>query len=183
MKFAKITTLIIGILIIVAGLVCLFSPGMTYLGLAYAIGVGMILDAVGRISTWWRYRKSGMSDGWILAGAILSLVFGIILIGDAAMQVYVDVFIAYMAAIWIVLHGVIQIVRAVKIHRFHKDWDTILVGRHWWILLLIGIVTCVFGVLSLMNPGIIMTAVGIFVGLGIIMVGANMVTAAISIRV
>ncbi|MBR1781725.1 MAG: DUF308 domain-containing protein [Oscillospiraceae bacterium] len=183
MKFAKITTIIIGVLMIISGLVCLFSPGLTYLGLAYAIGIGMIMDAVGRIVTWWKYRKVGLFDGWMLVGAILSLVFGIILIGDAALQVSVGVFIAYMAAIWILIHGIIHIVRAVKIHRFHKDWDTVVIGKHWWVLLLFGIVTVLFGVLSVMNPAIIMTAVGTFIGLGIIAAGANMVTVALSLRV
>ena len=182
MKFAKITTLIIGILMIINGLYCLFSPGVTYLALAYAIGIGMILDAIGRISTWWKYRRSGLTDGWMLCGAILSLVFGIVLIGDAALQVTVDVFIAYMAAIWILLHGVIHIIRALKIHKFRKDWDAVIIGKHWWVLLLVGVVTCLFGVLSLLNPGIIMTAVGTFIGLGIVAAGANMVTVAVSIR-
>ena len=182
MKFAKFTTVIIGVLMIISGLYCLFSPGITYLTLAYAIGIGMILDAVGRISTWWKYRKSGVTDGWMLAGAGLSLVFGIILIGDAAMQITLDVFIAYMGAVWVLLHGVIHIVRALKIHKFRKEWDAVVIGKHWWILLLVGIVTCLFGVLSLMNPGIIMTAVGTFIGLGIVAAGANMIAVAASIR-
>jgi len=182
MKYFKTLGIVLGVLMIVGGLYCLFSPADTYLALAYVIGFSMIVDAVGRLVSWNRYRKAGMADGWMLADAILSLVFGLLLIGDAALQLSVDVFIAYAAAVWVLVHGVIHIIRAVRIHRFHKDWDTVLIGRNWWITLLFGILMALFGVLGLMNPGVIMTAIGIFIGLGIIASGAQMVSAAASIR-
>ena len=180
MKLVKVVSIIIGVLMIVSGLYCVFNPGLTYLGIGYAIGIAMLLDAVGRIHAWWQYKREGQPDGWILAGGIISAIFGIVLIVDAAAQLSVDVFIAYMAAIWILVHAVIAIVTAFRARKFHKALNTQVVGRNWWISLIIGILMCVFAILSLMNPTVLMAAIGTFIGLGIVVAGANMITVALT---
>ena len=94
MKLVKVLSVILGILMIIGGLYCLFNPALTYLGIGYVIGVAMLLDAIARIHAWWQYRKNGDADGWMLAGGILSCIFGLVLIVDVAAQLSVDVFIA-----------------------------------------------------------------------------------------
>ena len=178
MKLVKVISIIVGVLMIVSGLYCVFNPGLTYLGIGYAIGIAMLLDAIGRIHAWWQYKREGQPDGWILAGGIISAIFGIVLIVDAAAQLSVDVFIAYMAAIWILIHAILTIARAFRARRIHKDFRTRVVGKGWGLRLCIGILMCIFAILSLMNPGVIMAAIGVFIGLGIITAGANMITVA-----
>ena len=178
MKIAKVLNVIFGILMIIGGLYCLFTPGLTYLTLGWVVGFSMVFDAVGRFVGWWQGRKDGAADGWMLVSAILSAVFGFFILNSAALQLGVDVFIAYYAAIWLVIHGIIAIVMAFKIRRLHKEWNTKKLGTHWYLPLCIGILICLFGVLSLLNPAIIATSIGIFIGLGIISTGANMITQA-----
>lgn len=183
MKFLKVISIMLGILIVIGGLYCLFYPGLTYLGIGYALGVVMLLDAVGRIYAWWQFKKAGEADGWMLTGAILSAVFGIVLIGNNAAQISVDVFIAYMSAIWILAHAVIAIIRSFRARKFHKRMNTVWIGKNWWLELMLGILMCIFAILSLMNPGVIMTAIGTFIGLGVIVAGANMISVGVNIRV
>ena len=178
MKLVKVVSIIVGVLMIISGLYCIFNPALTYLGIGYAIGIAMLLDAIGRIHAWWQYKREGVADGWILAGGIISAIFGIALIVDAAAQLYVDVFIAYMAAIWILIHAILTIARAFRARRIHKDYKTRVIGKSWGIRLCLGILLCIFAILSLMNPGVIMAAIGVFIGLGIITAGANMITIA-----
>jgi len=178
MKVLKVVSVIVGILMIAAGLYCVFNPAITYLSIGYIVGVSMLLDAVGRIYAWWQLKKEGNADGWMLAGAVISAVFGIILIGNGAAQLSMDVFIAYMAAIWILIHAIIAIIRAFRARKFHKALSTRFLGKHWWLGLIIGILMCVFAILSLMNPTVIMAAIGTFIGLGVIVAGANMITIA-----
>ena len=175
MKFLKICGVILGVLIIGDGLYCMLNPGITYLGIGYAIGIGMILDAAGQIYAWFQYKKQGEADGWMLAGGILSALFGVLLIGNAAAQLYVDVFVAFMAATWILVHAVITVVRAFRARKLHKKFETRIVGKHWWVSLIIGILMCVFAVLSFINPSVIMASIGMFIGLGIIVVGVRMI--------
>lgn len=180
MKFVKVLSIILGVLMIIGGLYCLFNPGITYLSIGYVIGVAMLLDAVGRMYAWFQLKKEGEADGWMLAGAILSAVFGIVLISNSAAQLSVDVFVAYVAAIWILLHAVITLIRAFRARRFHKALNTRILGKRWWLGMILGVLMCVFAILSLMNPGVIMAAIGTFIGLGIIVAGANMISIAAS---
>ena len=182
MKFAKILTILLGVLIVIGGLYCVFYPGLTYLGIGYVIGVSMLLDALGRFHAWWQFKKAGEADGWMLTGAIFSAIFGLVLIGNNAAQLSVDVFIAYMIGIWILTHAVITIIRAFRARKFHKKLNTIFVGKYWWIGLLTGILMCIFAILSLMNPGVIMAAIGTFIGLGVIVVGANLISVGVNME-
>ena len=175
MKFVKICSVAIGILMVVTGLYCIFNPEITYLGIGYAIGISMMLDAIGRFYAWWQFQREGQADGWILVGGILSAVFGIVLITDAAAQLSVDVFIAYMAAVWILIHAVITVIRSLRTRKLHRTLETRFVGKHWWLGMFIGILMCIFAILSLMNPGVIMASIGIFIGLGVITAGVNMI--------
>ena len=176
MKFVKVLSIIFGILMVIGGLYCLFYPDVTYLTIGYVIGVCMLIDAVGRFVAWWQLRKEGAADAWLLVGAVLSLVFGVILVSEAAAQYAVDVFIAYMAAIWILVMAIVSVIRAFRMRRMHKTFNTVFLGKNWWIGMLIGILMCIFAILSLMNPEIIMVAIGTFIGLGIVMMGASIIS-------
>lgn len=177
-KVVKVFSVIFGILMILAGISCLFSPVSTSLALGYIVGLSMVIDAVGRFIDWLQEKKNGLADGWMLAGAILSAVFGFFILNSAALQLSVDLFIVYYTACWLLFHGIFAIARAWKIRRIHKNWDTKILATHWYIPLCIGILTCVFGVLCLFKPLIMATVIGIFIGIGIIGVGANMITLA-----
>lgn len=177
-KVTKVVAVIFGILMVIGGVVCLFSPISTSLALGYVVGLVMVLDAVGRFIYWWQERKAGSADGWTLAGAILSLVFGFFILNSAALQLGVNIFIMYYVAFWLVLHGIISIVHAWKIRKLHKEWNTKMLGEHWYIPLCIGILVCVFGVLCLFKPVVMASVIGVFIGLGIISAGADLITLA-----
>ena len=180
MKFMKICSVIIGILMIAAGIYCIINPDVTGLGIGYVVGVSMIVDAFGRIYAWSQLKKTGQTDGWLLASGIISLVFGIALIADVAVQLYMDMFIAYFAACWIMVQAIITIIRALRIRKYHKALDTMYLGKHWWVGLIMGILLVAVSVLCFIHPGIVITSIGIFIGLGIIVAGANMLTLALT---
>ena len=175
---AKVFLIIFGIFMIIGGISCMFSPISTSLALGYVVGMVMIFDAVGGFITWGQGRKAGAADGWMLTGAILSLIFGFFVLNSEALQLSIDVFIVYYIAVWFFLHGIVDIVRAFKILRMHKNMQTVVVGTHWYLPLLFGILLCVFGVLSMMKPVFLASTLGVFIGLGIISTGADMITLA-----
>ena len=176
----KILYVILGILIIICGFYCLFTPTQTYATIGWAVGFSMVIDAVGRFCAWYEAKKKGLADGWMLAGAILSAVFGVLILSNEILQVAVDLYIAYFIAIWLIVAGIMLIVRANKIRKFHKNWDTKMLGTHWYLPLIIGILMIILGIICCFNPGIIAGTIGIIIGLGIIMMGADMITIATS---
>ena len=177
--FAKILTVLFGIFMVVTGVICLFTPITTSLTLGYAIGIVMICDAISAFMAWWDGRKDGSADGWTLAGSVLSLVLGILIISNIALALSLDVFIVYYVAAWLVFHGIFSICHAFRIHKLKKAGDTSIM-IHWYIPLLTGILTIAFGVLCMFKPLIMASIIGVFVGLGIIAAGCSIITMASS---
>ncbi len=151
----KIVSVILGILMIVSGIYCLATPGITFLAVGWIIGFNMIL-----------------------AGAIVSLIFGIVLLGSNAMQLSVDLFVAYMAAIWLIVIGILRLIRSSRLHQFHKTFDTKVIAKRWWVVMLNGILLIVLGILSMMNPSITAFAIGTMMGLNVLFAGINLISTA-----
>ena len=178
MKISKLVTFIFGVLMIILGTFCLFNPTITYMTLGYIIGVNMVIDAIGNIVLW-AEKETESDDGFVLASAIISLVFGIILIGSTALQIIVDMAIVYLAAIWMIVLGIIRIIFAIRFYRIKKILDVKSIKRRWWIILIFGFLLIICGIVSLFNPTGLIIAIGINLGLSIIVAGANMIAFAI----
>ena len=93
----KILSVLFGIMIIIDGVVCLALPELTFLTLGYLVGVGMLLDGIGRIINWFQLDRGTEQSGWVLVSAVISLTLGMILMGSEAMQLVMDAFIVNMA--------------------------------------------------------------------------------------
>ena len=178
MKTARLLSLIFGLCMIVTGLYCVATPTQTFMMLGWLVGFSMLFDAIGRLVFWWEARKEGMADGLTLASAILSGVFAVLVLSSETLQIGIDLYIAYFIAIWLVANSIITIARAWKVRKFHKNWNTQLIGTHWYLPLAIGILQCLFGMLCVMNPQIVTATVGIFMGLGVVASGANIISVA-----
>ena len=174
----KILCVLFGIFMIVGGIYCLFTPGLTYMAVGYVVGLCMVLDAIGLFVGWWQERKDGIADPLMLVSAILDAVFGILVLGSDALQLGVDVFIIYYIAVWLVIRGIVYIVRAAKIRRLHRNQTIQAAGTSWYLSLCLGILSILFGVLCMIKPLILASTLGIFIGLAIITTGASIITIA-----
>ena len=177
-KITRVLYFIFGIYMIIGGFYCLFKPGLTYLSIGYVIGISMILDAIVSFMVWWETRKTAEADGWMLASSILSAVFGFFVLNNTVLQLGLDAFIIYYIAVWFVIRGIFLISRAAKVRRLHKTWDTKTIGTHWYLPLILGILLILFGILSMFKPLVLASTIGVFIGLGIISFGADMITLA-----
>ena len=175
MKASRIITVLLGVAMVAAGIYCLCNPAMTTLSLGYVVGVTMIVDAISGILLWRGRRALGFADGWTLAAAIASLVFGIVLTGSAALQLAVDMTIVYMAAIWLIVIGIMRVIFALRIHRARAVTGVQMLGRRWWVLLLVGLLLIACGIFSLANPSGLIVAIGTIFGLSILVAGLNLI--------
>lgn len=175
----KILSVLFGIMIIVDGVICLALPGLTFLTLGYMIGVGMLLDGIGRIVNWYQMERGTEQSGWVLASAIISLTLGIILMGSDAMQLTMDAFIVYMAIAWLITLGILRIAHALRIRKIRNhirdfQMDTPF-GRNWWIALILGILLIACGIIGMFAPATIIRTIGTLIGIAIIISGANLI--------
>ncbi len=170
----------LGAFMIVSGSYCLFSPAGTGLDIGYIIGLSMIFDGIGRIVQWFSVRKTMRESVWALIAAIISLILGIILSISVVAQFAVDLYIAYMAAFWLIALGVVRIIRSLKVRGMRKsvmenyDWNTEF-GKSWWVYMLFGILLAGYGVVCAIYPIVSLAAIGTFIGIGIVMAGANLI--------
>lgn len=165
---------------ILMGSYCLFTPAVTGLDIGYVIGFAMLIDGIGRIIQWFSVRKNEKESGWVLASAIISLVLGIFLVINGFAQFVADLFIACTVALWILASGIIRIVRSLRIRKIRKGVreninENTEFGKSWWVYLILGILLTVYGIFCMIYPLVSLTAVGIFIGIGIVMSGVNLI--------
>ena len=112
-----------GLVSVAAGIVALVWPGPTVLALVLIIGVWSIVLGVTEIAEAFSARKSGSSSwGWLLAGGIIAILFGIALIFSPGAGA--------LALLWIIgwfslVFGVVFIVWAFRLRRAAKAADVL----------------------------------------------------------
>ena len=174
----KVLAIVLGVVMVLSGSYCLMTPELTFLAVSWIVGICMIIDGVGNITTWKVRKELGFADGWTLFAATLSLCLGVVVIASEAMQIAMDIFIAYLAAVWVLWIGILRLARSVKMHHLHKELSTETIAKHWWLVMLSGILMIVIGIFSLINPGIMAIAIGMLIGIDILFAGINMLITA-----
>ena len=177
MKFKTFLGYVLGVFVIITGFYCLFNPSQTYLTLGYAVGISMLIDGCALLYFWFEEKKAGEKDFWTFLGGLVSVACGIFIIVDEVAQLSVDVFIAYFAASWIIVRGLMSLILSFKVRKMHKQYNTSILGSRWYYRTLTGILILIFGILAIMNPVIITTSIGLFIGLGIISCGLDIIAA------
>ena len=169
----RIIKVVLGVLLAVGGIYCMFTPIATYSVLAWLIGLAMIVEGVGGVITWNTRRELGLANGWTLAGSIVSIVLGMVLLGSYVLQFAIDAFIAYLIAIWLVVAGITRIVAAIAVRSQGKE------GASGWIAqIALGVLIAILGVLCIFNPLSVVAGVGMMLGISIVFVGIDLAVSA-----
>lgn len=174
MNSSKFFRIFFGILMLFGGFYCLFTPGLTYLAIGWIVGFSILFDAIANLFTWNAKRKAGLADGWSLAGAILSCVFGILILSSAALQLAIDAVLLYFVAFWLIARGVIRMVASVELQRAQKAAPESSFSKKWGWVMVSGILLVLLGILAFFNPLVLAFTVGIMVGWCIIFAGFNL---------
>ena len=176
MNWKKILTIIASIIIMISGVYALMTPTETFMGVAgYLVGVMILFDAIANISIWAEAKKYVEVSGWYLASAILSLIFGIVIIVSMSMQLAIDFIIIYMVAVWIIIMGILRIALAVRMKQY-MDKIPVFKNNRWIIVLCLGILMVLFGIVCICNPVILSTMLGILIGLMLLVIGSSLLT-------
>ena len=61
---------------IIVGVYCFFTPVETSAVIPFVLGIVMIGDGIGRIVTWFDIQGVVRQSAWVLASAVVSLIFG-----------------------------------------------------------------------------------------------------------
>lgn len=134
--------LVRGLLAIVFGLFALFSPASALLALVIVFGVYAVLDGITAIVLGVRHRTTQAHWGWQVAQGAVSAIAGIIALLWPGVTVLALLFVI---ALWSIVHGIAVIGEAFMLRRAGAStWGWALAG---------GILSVVFGILLVVQPG------------------------------
>jgi len=172
----RFLVILMGLLMVVGGVYCLFTPVTTFLTTGYIVGVIIFCDAIGNIVAWFNAKKYVEISGWYLANAIISLIFGIIIMLSIGMQFAVDMFIVYAVAVWVIMTGISRISMAIRMKQLMNKLPKIFNNKKWLGILLFGILMVLFGILCVFKPIVLSSVLGVLIAWFIIFAGASLIT-------
>ncbi|MCP2049315.1 HdeD family acid-resistance protein [Paenarthrobacter histidinolovorans] len=132
--------LVRGALAIVFGLLVLVLPSATAFAVVVVFGFFAIIDGITSVAHYF-YDPAGRSR-WSVVGGFISIAAGILAIAWPGITAAV---IGVIIGLWALVLGISQIILALAARSFIRSWGL-------W--LLTGLITTVFGIVVLVNPGI-----------------------------
>jgi hypothetical protein len=134
-------SLIVGILFLLFGFWILKTPLESYVTLALLFGVVFLVNGIFEIIFSISNRKEIDNWGWILAGGIIDLLFGIVLASNVGLSMAV---LPFYVGFMLLFRSVAAIGYAFDLKGFGI--------RDWYWLLLLGILGLLFSFIMIWNP-------------------------------
>jgi len=149
-----------GIVLIVLSFFVFRHPIGSLIGLSVFIGVALLLTGIFQIIA--GFMVSGVDDnwGWRLAEGIIDVIFAIVLLSNPGITAAVFPFII---GFWMIVYGVMIFSGSFK---SKKEGD-----GNWWLSLLGGILTVIFGWFVMTDFFAGALAITIWIGIGLLILG------------
>lgn len=170
----KTLTIISGILLAVAGVAMLFSPGMALFSIGWLVGVLLLVYGISLIANYAVLHKLGLMDGGDLFLGIVTAVLGVFLLFNQPARFLTEMMIVYMLGIWMVVGGILRIVRSIRMRSVP--------GSMWGWTLALGILMIVLGVIAFAHPVISLFAVTIIVAMDVLIAGIDLISLGASLH-
>ena len=162
--------LILGILLIAAGVWMLQNPGDAVGVLAKVLVVVFILTGIYSVFYVLDNKKNIPAWGWDLAAAIIMVVVGIALLFAPVAQLGL---VGGMFAAGVLLMGINSIESSLALKKIGV--------KTWWLTLIIGILTIIMAFMLAFNPVLNILTLGTWAGLATILKGVEFIVASIAI--
>ena len=163
-KKMNVLIMILGILMVLCGGSCIFTPLRTFLASGYALMVLLLVYGVAGIVKSIATKKYGVN----FAFSIISVIAGLVMVFMPGLQLMADGIFIYMMAGWFILQGIVSIVLSMNF----KGTDG---GKKWIWGLVLGILGIILGLYSLFHPALLALTTGMLIGTYFIESGINMI--------
>lgn len=129
-----------GLLAVFFAVIAFVAPIATAWALALFWGIFAFFDGLATISTGWRLHRQGIRWWPYLLFGIIGILAGMVAIIWPGITI---VILVYVIGLWAIFGGVSEVFAALSIKR---EFD------RWWIMLLSGILSVIFGLLIIASP-------------------------------
>lgn len=157
-----------GIAALALGIISLFYPGLTFLGLVYVFGIYAIID--GLLAFALASKDIVQPRGWIILRGIISIAAGIIAL---VVPRITAIALLIVIASWAIVAGISEIVLAV---RFRK------LIHHEWLLAVEGVLSIAFGIVLFLAPLLGAIVIGLWIGAYALVLGGMLIASAFRLR-
>ena len=162
-----VLSIIIGILMIICGVSCMFTPLITFLDAGYFIVILVAVYGVTGIVKGIAAKKFGLS----FVFSIISVIFGVAVLFFPKLMLLTDGVLIYMTAAWFVLMGFVAVFSSLGVRK--------VTGSKFWILQLIfGIIGILLGCYSFFHPAVVAISIGFLIGFYFVEAGITMLVTA-----
>ena len=154
--------IILGILMMMCGFSCLFTPLLTFMSAGYFIVILVLVYGVFGIVRAIANKKFGVN----FAFSILSVIFGAVVLFFPSMMLLSDSVLLYLTAAWFILMGIVTIYAAVMLKKS---------GSKVWVAeLIFGILAIQVGLFSFFQPMFMAISIGVLISIFFIETGITM---------
>jgi uncharacterized membrane protein HdeD (DUF308 family) len=156
-----------GLVAVLFGLLTLFLPGITLVTLVLLFGVYALVDGVFNVIAFFRVA----SHQWaLLIEGVVGIVAGVI---TFAMPAITAIALLYLIAFWAILTGIFEIVAGIRLRKAIANE---------WLLLMMGVLSLLFGFLILFAPGAGALAIMLWIGAYALVFGVFLLALAFRLR-
>ena len=156
-----------GLLAVLFGLLTLWIPGLTLVYLVLLFGAYTILEGIFNLVS--AFRAPGHHWPLVLEG-LLSIVAGVLTFVWPGITALV---LLYLIAFWAIVTGVLEITAGVRLRRHITNE---------WLLIVMGVLSILFGVLILLRPGAGALAIVLWIGAYALVFGIALIALAFRLR-
>lgn len=168
----RIITMLTGLLFLAGGVFLVANEGVTFLSVAFIVGVMFVVAGVVECLSYSGYRGDNEERSWILNDGITTFVLGVLILLN---KISADAVVPVVMGLWVLITGIRNFVRAWE----HVDDRT----DNFWDHLLIGILNLVFGLYVFFDGEIFNLASITMIGLCIIVQGVNIIHVGATIHI
>ncbi len=157
-----VLSIIFGVLLVIFGISCMFTPLITFLDAGWFIVI--LLAVYGILAIVRSAAKKNFGASFFFG--ILSLIVAVATMFFPGLMVLNDWILLYLAAGWFVIQGILAVVLAIKTRKLSKLWI---------LRLIMGIIAVLLGAYSFFHPLLLAVSVGYLIGFYFIESGFMMI--------
>ena len=158
----SVLSIILGILLVIGGFSCMFTPLATFLSTGYFITILMLVYGIIGIVRFFKKEAGGLE----LVVSILAVIVGVICMVHPFESLAVDRFILYLIAAWLLIQGLVTIILSFGARDVSKGW-------FWGVI--VGILGMLAGIYSFAHPVFTAMVEGVLIGLYFVETGFDMI--------
>ena len=137
-------SLVLGILFIVLAIWLLMNPLASFAALSILFSVFMLISGIFEVVLAVSNKDIISSWGWYLAGGLIDLIIGIILIASPGLSMAV---LPFILAFWLMFRGISGIGNAIDLRRYgSRNWG-------WYLFIAILAILCSIGIIWIPAAG------------------------------